>query len=108
MSELKPDHAAFNAEVLSAPFMVALMKKTAEKAKAIAEEIAPVGKPSEDKHSGRYKASFTAEADIRATNGPRARGTLRNSAPEAMWVEIGTKNNPAYHVLKKAMLAAGP
>lgn len=106
MASIKWDHAAFNAEVLSAPFMQQHMHSIVETAQVIAESLAPVGDPKTDRHAGRYKDSFGIESGIRDSNGPRAIGTLFNTSPEAVFVEHGTHQQEAQHVLLKAMNGA--
>ena len=92
-------------EMLRAPFMQAEMRARAEAIRDVAEAIAPVDESSP--HPGRYKASFGVESGIRAGTKPRAYGRVYNTAPEALAVEYGTRNNYAHHTLMYAALAAG-
>lgn len=96
------DYRAFG-EFLRGPEMLAMVLDRAEKAKTVAEGIAPVDKKSP--HAGRYKRSFKATAEVgRSADGThRAIGTLSNDAPEAIFVEQGTENNAAHHTLRKAI-----
>lgn len=92
-------------DMLRSDFMVAEMRKRAEKVRAQAEATAPVdtGGP----HPGRYKGSFAVESGIRSQDGDRrAYGRVTNDAPEAFFVEFGTKNNPRHRTLGKALDAA--
>lgn len=98
-------HASYRGigEMISSPFMVEAMRARAERAKVYAEVIAPVYEgSSRDDHRGRYKASFSVEAGVRQHRTRRAYGRLLNDSPEAFFVEYGTKNNPAHHVLLKS------
>lgn len=91
-------------EMLVAPFMVEAMRARAEKAKVFAEEIAPVYDGSgRDDHRGRYKASFSVSAGVHEHKTRRAYGRVTNDSPEAFFVEYGTRNNPAHHVLLKSI-----
>ena len=106
MGTYQHDYAAFGELVLCAPWMVAEMRSRAERGLAVAEMVAPVGSPAEgDEHAGRYKASFSVDSGIQVHATRRAYGELSNSAPEALYVEFGTRNNPAYRVLGRAMEA---
>lgn len=89
-------------EMLNAPWMVAEMVRRAEKGKAFAETIAPVDQTGP--HPGRYKAAFRVEGKVGGgTRHNRAAGRLINDAPEAVFVEYGTANNPAHHVLLRSL-----
>lgn len=102
-------------QLLRADFIQADMLARAELVKALAEAIAPVDTGSD--HPGRYKESFSVSGSIagrretrQAVSGPllpgqtrnslggalihgarsrRARATVTNSAPEAIYVEYG-------------------
>lgn len=94
-------------EMLRSPWMQAEMRRRAEKVKAAAEAIAPVGDPAYDRHAGRYKASFVVESGSRGGfKRDRAYGKVTNSAPYAIWVEKGNSRTPAHHVLRRALKAA--
>lgn len=103
--DFKLDRAGFDAEVLCADFMLAEMRKRGERVKAAAEASAPVDEQSP--HAGRYKDSFHLEVGIEDSHGLRAVATVYNDAPEALFVEYGTKNNPRHRTLGKALDAAG-
>jgi hypothetical protein len=94
---------AFGKEVLQADFMVADMQRRAQAILARGQEIAPVGDPETDPHSGRYKASFYI-ADEKLTGGKtkRAVGRVGNSSPDAVLVEYVD----GHHTLAKALDAA--
>jgi hypothetical protein len=91
-------------EMLCAPFMVADMAIRAEKGMALGQLIAPVyhGRGG-DPHRGRYRASFVMEAGVRQRKTRRAYGRVSNLAPEAFYVEYGTRNNEAHHVMLKVL-----
>ena len=95
------DYKAAGEHILCAPWMVAEMERLAKQAQARAEELAPVDEKSA--HSGRYKASFHVTSGIRTGRRPRAYGELYNDAPEALFVEFGTKTNPRRRVLGTAV-----
>lgn len=100
----KHDYAAFGVEVLQADFMVAEMLRRAEKVKAFAEAIAPVGDPATDPHSGRYKESFSVESGVEGEGRHRrAFGRVINSSPDAVLVEYVNGD----HVMSRALDAAG-
>lgn len=89
-------------EMLNAEFMQAEMLRRAELGKGFAEAVAPVD--ADDDHPGRYKASFSVSSG--AHGGPRhdrAYGRLENDSPEAEFVEYGSANNDAHHVLSRAL-----
>lgn len=88
-------------ELLRSVEMQEHMRVRAERAKAFAEAEAPVdtGGP----HPGRYKASFHVDVDIKRGRTSRARATLSNDSPEAFFVEYGTRNNPARHILGRSL-----
>lgn len=81
--------------------MQAEMRRRAEKVKAMAEAIAPV-------ETGQYKASFRVTSGARGgVNRDRAFGRVSNSVPHAFYVEYGTSTQPAHHILRRALRAAG-
>lgn len=101
------NYKAFDSAVLCAPWMVANMLARAERVKAAAEASAPVSDDADNPHRGRYKASFSASGGVRTSPTRRAYGRVTNDAPEAPFVEFGTKNNPRHRTLGKALDAAG-
>lgn len=89
-------------DMLRSPGMQAAMLARAEVVMARAIAIAPEDPHS--RHRGRYKASFGTDSGIRHTGATsRAYGRVYNSAPEALAVEFGTRNNPAHHTLIAAL-----
>lgn len=95
-------------EMLNSEFMQQEMRSRAEAVKALAEVLAPVGDPDTDPHAGRYKASFSVSSGRHGGfHRDRAYGRVVNSAPEALWIEMGSKHNPRYRVLGAALSAAG-
>lgn len=94
-------------ELLCAPFMVAEMRRRAERVKALAEATAPVDDDPHNKHRGRYKRSFSVESGIRVGKTRRAYGRVLNDAPEAYYVEYGNVNTPRHRILGRALEAAG-
>lgn len=92
------------ADLLNAPFMVAEMRRRAERVAARAAATAPVGNPATDRHAGRYKASFRVESGAGGgVNHDRAYGRVINDAPEAFYVEFGTSRQEARHTLRNAL-----
>ena len=91
--------------MLNAPFMVAEMERRMSHARDLAEAIAPVGDPAEDPHSGRYLASFHVEAHpYGGVHNDRAEGELINDAPEALFVEYGSRGAEPFHIMLKALV----
>jgi hypothetical protein len=89
--------------------MQAEMRRRAETVKTVAEATAPVDVTGS--HPGRYKAAFRVEVGIKdavGAYGPtrRAEAEVINDAPEARFVEYGTKNNPRHRTLGHALDAA--
>lgn len=114
VSYYKHNYAAFGAEVLRAPFMLAEMISRAERMKAAAEAIAPVGDPTSGWYNhgnvpGEYKASFRVSGGITAYGGAgtRAFGRCANVSDHAAAVEYGYGSTPKYRTLGKSMHAAG-
>lgn len=94
-------------EMIRSPEMEKEMARRARRIKDRAEATAPVGDPSTDPHSGRYRDSFRVES---GRNGgfkkDRAYGRVLNDAPEAFYVEYGTSKIEARHTLLNAAQAA--
>lgn len=100
--------ARFNAsypgigEMLNADFMEEAMRARAERGEEFAVAVAPVDETGP--HPGRYKAAFHVSSGKHGGHEhDRAYGRLENDSPEALWVEVGTKNNDAHHVLARAL-----
>lgn len=91
-------------DLLCADFIQADMLRRAEKVKTVAEASAPVAKTG--RHRGRYKASFRASAGIQRGRTRRAYGRVVNTAPEAFFVEYGTRDTPRHRTLGNALMAA--
>jgi hypothetical protein len=86
-------------ELLRSPAMVAEMLRRVEKAKALAEVIAP-------RQSGNYGKSFKATAVKRGgINKDRACGRLTNVDLASLQIEFGTKDTPAHRTMTIAMFA---
>lgn len=101
-------------QLMKSAEMQAVVREVAEKGKAYAESIAPVGDPLEDPHSGEYKSSFevnvTDEGGINPP-GVRAEAQLINTSAYAAAVEWGNSAYPpyahGYHVLARTLSALG-
>jgi hypothetical protein len=91
-------------EMLRSEFMQAAMRARAEKVLVLAIATAPVYE--QGPHPGRYKAAFHVESGVQHHKTSRAYARVSNDAPEALYVEFGTRNNPAHHTLTKALDAA--
>lgn len=95
-------------EMLCADFMVAEMRRRAEKVKALAESTAPDATPV----GIGYKYEFEASAGVEmhaSTSGKvtkRAVGTVTNTSEHALFVEFGGQNTPAHRTLGRALRAA--
>lgn len=81
------DYAAFDENVLCAPFMVAEMLKRAERVKLRAEVTAPFY--ADDVDGEHYKDDFDVTAGIRETPTRRAYGRVTNDNSAAVLVEFG-------------------
>jgi hypothetical protein len=101
-SKFRGDYSGIG-EMIRSPEMVRVMENLAGKIKAEAEATAPVGDPKRDRHSGRYRASFSvssgSDGGFRKN---RAYGRVTNISPEAFYVEYGTSKIPARHILLNA------
>ncbi|MGW2514695.1 hypothetical protein ACWC0A_36025 [Streptomyces scopuliridis] len=94
-------------KMLSMPWLQAPCLAAAEEIKTVAQSIAPVGDPAEDRHPGLYKASFTVvphTKNVPFRGKPRLRtgARLLNTAPHAAIVEFGNGRTPRYAVLSRA------
>jgi hypothetical protein len=98
-------------QMLVADFMIEEMQARATRVLARCIETAPVyAGPFLDLHRGRYKASFRLDEQtikVAGTGTRRALGRVINDAPEAFWVEFGTRNNDDHHTMRNALSAAG-
>jgi hypothetical protein len=81
--------------------MRAMLATKAEAVKVRAEAMAPVDKTGP--HPGRYKASFKVETGIHEGKTRRAYARVINTAPEAILVEYGSRNNPRHRTLGRAL-----
>lgn len=100
------DYDAFGELVLREDWMLAEMTERAEKVKTLAEAIAPFD--PEDKKSLHYKEAFRVETSTHGgAHSDRAEAKVVNDDPIAVYVEYGTRNNPAHHTLTRALDAAG-
>lgn len=97
MTSFRLDYEGFG-ELLKGTEMQAAMVAHAEPVKERAEATAPVDKDS--RHPGRYKASFDIESGVRPD---RAFARVVNTAPEAILVEYGSRNNPRHRTLGRAL-----
>ena len=95
-------YAAFGKECLQAGFMRSAMRARATAVMATAQSIAPVD-------TGEYVSSFEVSDGITTYGGPGARayGRVTNTAPHALWVEMGGPRTPKYRTLGRALFAAG-
>ncbi|MFJ6073707.1 HK97 gp10 family phage protein [Streptomyces sp. NPDC093065] len=95
-------------ELLRSPMVAAEMLRRAEAIKDVATVISPVDIGSE--RPGLYKASWNARVEQRAvgrSRKKRAVGVVSNPVYYARWVEYGTEQVPAHHVLLRAARAGG-
>lgn len=103
MGTFRPDYGGIGAMLRSSE-MQADMRRRAERVAAAAAESAPVYESGP--HPGRYKRSFTVSSGVREGRSARAFGRVTNDAPEAFFVEYGTRNNPRHRTLGRALDAA--
>lgn len=103
-ADYRLDPASFRHNLLNAEFMVEHMRKRAEEGHTYAKSVAPDAPP----YGEGYIASFEVEAGRDGgVHHDRAFGVLRNTSPHARYVEFGTENNRAHHVLLAAMDVMG-
>lgn len=81
----------------------------AQRLRAVAESVSPVGTPPDDAHPGLYQRSWKLDIGRWRTLSPRygphprVQVTVYNSAPYSLAVEFGTKYVAGQHVLQKAV-----
>jgi hypothetical protein len=97
-------------ELMNGPEMQAMLRQVAEKGKAYAESISPVGQAPYDKHPGEYKESFEVTAQAHGGfHGDRAEAQIVNTSNHAAAVEWGNSAYPpwahGYHVLARTASA---
>jgi len=101
MSTFRPSYAGI-AEMLNAPWMAAEMGRRAEAGKAFAEGVAPYDVDSKD--GTHYRESFSTSSGVGGgAKADRAYGRLENDDDAAFFLEVGTKNNAAHHILGRAL-----
>ena len=92
--------------MLRSDFMEAEMLRRAKAGEEFARTIAPFDPHSTD--GSHYVEAFTTSSGKRGgVNHDRAYGRLENTDAAAVWVELGSRNNPAHHVLGKALDVMG-
>jgi hypothetical protein len=96
-------------QMLNMPEMVEEMGRRGQRVKDRAMETAPVGKPPDDSHPGRYKAALREKHGAKGgEKNDRAYSEVSNDSPEAAAVEFGYNETPKYATLRKALpYAAG-
>lgn len=99
-------------ELMNSPEMAEVMRQVAEKGKAYAEGIAPVGIPPEDEHPGNYRDSFEVNVQSHGgLRGDRAAAQIINTSDYAAALEWGNGSFPpyshGYHVLARTAQALG-
>jgi hypothetical protein len=102
MGTFRPDYKGIG-DMLTAAGMRADMRRRADNVAAEAEATAPV---YPGPTGGQYKRSFTVSSGVRPGRSRRAFGRVTNDAPEAFYVEYGTRNNPRHRTLGRALDAA--
>lgn len=96
------------AAMLKQPWLQAPCMVAAEKIKAAAQSVAPVGDPEEDSHPGLYRASFAVlpiykNVPFRGQRRIRPAARVVNTAPHAWRVEHGDGRVPRYAPLSRAI-----
>lgn len=103
-SSYNPDHQGVR-QFLNSRMMIDTVIMVAERIKARAMAISPIGDPIEDhdKHPGLYISSFHVRSHRYggATN-DRAEAIMYNDASDAFWVEYGHPGREPYHVIRRA------
>lgn len=93
--------------MLRSEMMVSAMAARGERVLARAIGTAPVYKGPDDRHRGRYKASFSMSTTSHGgSRGNRAAAVIRNSDPTAQYVEFGTSEEHGHYTLRNALSAA--
>jgi hypothetical protein len=115
-SKMEFSYEGIGENILRADYMVAEMGRRAQAVMDEAVATAPVYEGREDDpHRSRYKESFSMHTtDHGGSKGNRAAGIVSNDAPEAVFVEFGTKpgrfhpaGQRAHATLRNALHAAG-
>jgi hypothetical protein len=88
--------------LLNSPMVSEMLLKKATEVMERAKDIAPVGDPATDPHSGRYRNGFRVEVRYNALR-RRPEAVVINDSPEALMVEKGTSNNEPFNVLARAL-----
>jgi hypothetical protein len=94
--------------MVSRPWLAKPCRDAAVEIMHVAEAIAPVGNPAEDKHPGWYKRSFSVvpvNKNVPFRGQPRQRfgAAVINTAPHAWRVETGDGRVPRYAVMQRAV-----
>lgn len=88
-------------EMLNSAEMQADMLRRANAGAAFAESVAPYDAKTDGTH---YRDAFEVTSGaLGGVHHDRAYATLSNTDGAALWVEIGSKNNAAHHVLGRAL-----
>jgi hypothetical protein len=101
-------------QILRSDFMEAHMRERAQKIADAATSLAAVSDRPGDAHRGRYKYGIGGVGGFQVSTvrsgggvkGDRCEGTVTNDAPEAVYQEFGTSNQPGRHTLMIARDAA--
>ena len=94
-------------EMLRSEMILGDLVRRAERVRARAAELSPVGDPRRDRHAGRYKAAWRVESTTHGgSRGNRAQSKVVNDTPEAVPIEFGNLNITGRHVLGTAINAA--
>lgn len=100
----KLSRTGFRKNLLQADWMVAEMRRRAERGKAFAENIAPDAEP----YGEGYIASFKIRTRKRGGhNNNRAEALLVNTSPHAFYVEYGTHRQRGHYIMTGAMIVMG-
>lgn len=99
-SEFKPDYLGVKAYLIADDALSAYLYTLASQVLATAQDIAPVGEPSEDPDSGEYKASLFLEKHLSPS---RMSYRVGSTSKKAWWIEYGTKKSPKFAVLRRAL-----
>lgn len=113
-SRMSFSYEEIGAQILRSDFMEEHMKERAQKIADQATSLAAVSDRPGDPHRGRYRYGLGglggfAVSTVRSGGGykhDRCEGTVTNDAPEAVYQEFGTSNQPGRHTLRLAVEAA--
>lgn len=92
------DYEGMGEFLRTSPDLADALHKVADRGLEIAKGLAPVGKPPQDEHAGRYLEMLHTTEGL-SDVGDRQAARIVAGAPESAAVEWGNRNIEARHVL---------